>query len=83
MSGYSESKWVSETLLLRARQQRGLCTNVVRVGQLCGDLKTGGWNKQEWVPVMLRGSQVLGAVPQRVEVCLYLSNSSTYISTTN
>lgn len=68
LSGYSRSKWVAETLLLRAKQERDLCVNVVRVGQIAGDTKVGGWNEKEWVPVMLRGSQVLGATPERTEV---------------
>lgn len=68
--GYSASKWVAETMLLRAMDERGLRTNVVRVGQLSGDLVKGGWNEKEWVPVLLKGSQALGAVPQRVEVCV-------------
>lgn len=68
LSGYSQSKWVGETLLLRARQDRGLCTNVVRVGQLAGDSKVGGWTEKEWLPVLLRGSQVLRVVPERDEV---------------
>ena len=43
-------------------------TTVVRVGQLCGDSVSGGWNEKEWVPALLRGAQVLGAFPQRNEV---------------
>lgn len=68
MSGYSQSKWVVETLLLKAKRERGLCVNVVRVGQLAGDTKVGGWNEKEWLPVMLRGSQMMGAFPERSEV---------------
>ena len=67
-NGYSEGKWVSESILLQATKETGLKTNIVRVGQLCGDSKTGGWNEKEWVPVMLKGSQALGAVPHRDEV---------------
>lgn len=66
--GYSASKWVSETILLRAMKERGLRANVVRVGQLCGDLEKGGWNEKEWVPALVKGSQALGAFPERVEV---------------
>lgn len=71
LSGYSQSKWVAETLLLQARKERALCVNVVRVGQLAGDSRVGGWNEKEWLPVLLRGSQVLGAVPERTEVSTY------------
>lgn len=68
MSGYSQSKWAAEALLLRARDERGLRTNIVRVGQLAGDSKTGAWSETEWMPVLLRGSQVMGALPDRKEV---------------
>nr|WGM49229.1 carboxylic acid reductase [Boreostereum vibrans] len=66
-NGYSEGKWVAESILLRAAKESGIKVNIVRVGQLCGDSKVGGWNEKEWLPVMLRGSQVLGATPHRVE----------------
>ncbi|KAI0067832.1 acetyl-CoA synthetase-like protein [Artomyces pyxidatus] len=71
-TGYSESKWVAESLLLRAMQRTGLRVNVVRVGQLCGDSISGGWNEKEWVAAMMRGSQVLGAVPQRDEMISWI-----------
>ncbi|THH15905.1 hypothetical protein EW146_g4648 [Bondarzewia mesenterica] len=65
--GYGESKWVGESVLLRAMRETGMRANVVRVGQLAGDSVVGGWNEKEWVPVFLRGSQVLKAVPKRDE----------------
>ncbi|KAI0057320.1 NAD(P)-binding protein, partial [Artomyces pyxidatus] len=64
-TGYSESKWVAESLLLRAMLETGLRVNMVRVGQLCGDSVSGGWNEKEWIAALMRGSQVLGAVPER------------------
>lgn len=67
-TGYSESKWVAENILLQVAKEAGLKINIVRVGQLCGDSRIGVWNEKEWVPVILRGSQVLGAIPHRVEV---------------
>lgn len=69
---------MAESILLRAAKESGLKTNIVRVGQLCGDSKTGGWNEKEWVPVMLKGSQVLGAIPHRVEVRVSTFGSGPY-----
>ncbi|THH15912.1 hypothetical protein EW146_g4654 [Bondarzewia mesenterica] len=71
-TGYGESKWVAENVLFRAAKEAGVRTNVVRIGQLCGDSVSGGWNEKEWVPVLLRGSQVLGAFPQRREAVSWI-----------
>lgn len=70
--GYGESKWVAENLLIQASKETGLRTHVVRVGQLCGDSIVGAWNEKEWLPAMVRGSQILGAVPQMDEVHIAL-----------
>lgn len=69
-SGYGESKWVTEQVLLRATHQTGVRVNVIRVGQLCGNSAHGGWNEKEWVPAMVKWSQMLGAVPDRDGVSL-------------
>ncbi|KAI0050775.1 acetyl-CoA synthetase-like protein [Auriscalpium vulgare] len=66
-TGYGESKWVAETILLQAKETASLCTTVVRVGQLSGDRARGMWSENEWVAAMLRSSQTLGCVPQRDE----------------
>lgn len=65
--GYGESKWVAETLLLRAHEAVGLRTGIVRVGQIAGDTRVGGWNKQEWVGAIARLSQIVKAIPDRDE----------------
>ena len=65
--GYGESKWVAETLLLRAREAAGLRATVVRVGQMAGDTRVGGWNKQEWVGAIVRLGQIVHALPMRDE----------------
>ncbi|KAI0673258.1 acetyl-CoA synthetase-like protein [Trametes maxima] len=61
--GYGESKWVTEQILGRARQETGLRTTSVRVGQLCGDTRSGGWNTTEWVPAIVRMGKRLASVP--------------------
>ena len=66
--GYSESKWVTEQLFGRAAKQTGLKTTSVRVGQVSGDQRTGGWNTTEWVAALVRVSQRLGCIPVKDEV---------------
>ncbi|KAH9911783.1 acetyl-CoA synthetase-like protein [Epithele typhae] len=66
-AGYSESKWVAEQLLWRASQHTGLSTTSVRVGQVSGDQRAGGWSVTEWVPALVRISQKLGCMPSRDE----------------
>ncbi|KAI0633130.1 acetyl-CoA synthetase-like protein [Trametes polyzona] len=66
-TGYSESKWVTEQLFGRAAERTGLQTTSVRVGQVSGDQRTGGWNTTEWVAAILRVSQRLGCIPVKEE----------------
>ncbi|KAI0369579.1 acetyl-CoA synthetase-like protein [Pilatotrama ljubarskyi] len=61
--GYGESKWVTEQILARAAKETRLETTVVRVGQLSGDTRVGGWNTTEWVPAIARVGKRLGCLP--------------------
>jgi len=70
--GYGESKWVAEQLLARVTQETGTRTTVVRVGQLAGDTRIGGWNPKEWVPAIVGISQTLGYLPSRDEEVTWL-----------
>jgi thioester reductase-like protein len=70
-SGYSQSKWVAEEILFRAREQSGIKATIVRVGQVAGDSRTGAWTEREWVPAMIRVAQVVGALPKRDDVIFY------------
>ncbi|KAI0319095.1 male sterility protein-domain-containing protein, partial [Amylostereum chailletii] len=56
-SGYSESKWIAETLLARLASSHGLPTTIIRLGQLIGDSKTGSWNTDEWIPAIIKLAQ--------------------------
>lgn len=67
-SGYGESKWIAEQLFFHVATEYGLKATIVRVGQLCGDTKNGGWGTQEWVPAMVSLCQTLRSVPSRNEV---------------
>ncbi|KAL1943361.1 hypothetical protein VTO73DRAFT_4436 [Trametes versicolor] len=66
-SGYSESKWVTEHLFSLATEKTGLQTTSVRVGQVSGDQRLGGWNTTEWVAALVRASQRLGCIPVKEE----------------
>ncbi|KAF9261228.1 acetyl-CoA synthetase-like protein [Marasmius fiardii PR-910] len=52
-NGYSESKWVSEEIVLRA----------FRENQVCGSSENGSWNSQEWAPALIQSSARLGCIP--------------------
>jgi thioester reductase-like protein len=61
-TGYSESKWVAESILRVASDILGINTCVVRVGQLSGSA-SGVWNVKEWFPSMVEASFRLGYLP--------------------
>ena len=69
--GYSQSKWIVESICERASKQRDLeeRVHVLRIGQLCGDTKDGWWNEKEGWPLLLRTAQTTGCLPQLSEVC--------------
>lgn len=62
-NGYTESKWVAESILARAAKQTPLCPSIVRLGQICGG-RNGSWNPQQWFPAMIRSAQMLSCLPQ-------------------
>lgn len=63
--GYSQSKWVTERICRSASESVILRDRVkiLRVGQLCGDTKTGYWNEKEGWPLMIRTAQTTGCLP--------------------
>ncbi|RDW80997.1 putative NRPS-like enzyme [Aspergillus mulundensis] len=62
--GYGESKHVGERICLEASRRAGVPTSILRVGQIAGPTTTAGlWNPSEWVPILLKTSKGLGAVP--------------------
>ncbi|KAL0574371.1 hypothetical protein V5O48_007572 [Marasmius crinis-equi] len=62
-SGYAESKWVAEQLVLESRRRAGLKGQIIRAGQLCGSRANGSWNRQEWAPAMIQSAKWLGCLP--------------------
>ncbi|KAI0632701.1 acetyl-CoA synthetase-like protein [Trametes polyzona] len=63
--GYGESKWIAEQIIGSAAVATGLRATAVRVGQLCGDTRVGGWSTSEWVPLLVRAGLHLRAMPAR------------------
>lgn len=79
-SGYTESKWVTESILERAAERTALRPVIVRVGQLSqsdptsfraegtdqaiGGSRNGRWKHTEWLPVLVRSGQILRCLPR-------------------
>jgi len=62
-SGYSESKWVAERIMLAAVEQGGLRTTIWRVGQLAGSEHNGAWNTTDWLPMLVKSGETLKVLP--------------------
>lgn len=73
--GYSQSKWVTEQVCRRAGTGRA---TVLRIGQLCGDVRDGDgyWNEKEGWPLMIRTAQTTGCLPLLDEVWTSSSDSA-------
>lgn len=61
--GYSQSKWVAELLVERARK-RGLPAVVYRLGNLSGDRENVNWNPQDFTLLMLQACATYGVAPE-------------------
>ncbi|ESK89266.1 hypothetical protein Moror_5151 [Moniliophthora roreri MCA 2997] len=62
-SGYAESKWVAEKILVKAAEQTTLRPVIVRIGQISGG-PDGSWSAAEWFPTLVASGQVLRCLPQ-------------------
>lgn len=58
--------------LLRSARNAGLETCVMRLGQLCGDDKTGSWSKSDWIPAVIASSVSIKCLPAAIGVGAYL-----------
>ncbi|XP_074650108.1 uncharacterized protein LOC141905204 [Tubulanus polymorphus] len=61
--GYSQSKWVAEQLVLRARA-RGVPVVIYRPGNMSGDSKTAHWNPADFNLMMIKACLETGSAPQ-------------------
>jgi amino acid adenylation domain-containing protein/thioester reductase-like protein len=60
--GYAASKWVAEQLVARAREELGLTTCIVRLGQIGAHTRKGLWPDDVFTR-LLRGIAALAAYP--------------------
>ncbi|KAJ3101684.1 large subunit of alpha-aminoadipate reductase, partial [Physocladia obscura] len=61
-SGYGQTKWVAEKLVMRARE-RGVPATIIRPGYIVGDSKTGVNNTDDFIWRLVKGCIQLGQVP--------------------
>lgn len=61
-SGYGQSKWASERLVMAAAA-RGLRATIVRPGYIVGDSRTGVTNTDDFLFRLVKGSVQLGQIP--------------------
>ncbi|KAM5543804.1 hypothetical protein V8D89_002421 [Ganoderma adspersum] len=61
-TGYAESKWVVEEILLQVSENANLPTTTVRLGQVSGD-RLGHWNEKEWFPAVVKSSLFTHCLP--------------------
>ncbi|KAE8353141.1 hypothetical protein BDV28DRAFT_165139 [Aspergillus coremiiformis] len=86
--GYAQSKWVSETMVRRARD-RGLPTTIYRPGFIIGDSRNGAGNPDDFFARLMVGSIQLGAFPilpnQRLEYVTidYVVKATLHIASRN
>lgn len=67
MNGYGESKHIAELLLDAGYIITGITSSILPIGQIGGPIKSSGvWNKQEWLPSLIRSSKYLGLLPQTI-----------------
>lgn len=66
-NGYGHSKWIGEGILEAAHAITGLQTTSVRVGQCSGGIN-GAWNRDDWVPNIVRSAKALGCLPDNPAV---------------
>jgi len=62
VSGYSQSKWVSERILEIAAAQTSLRPVITRVGQVSGGVN-GCWNPLEWIPGIVQSAALTRSLP--------------------
>lgn len=69
--GYAQSKLVGEHMVLNAARS-GARSYVLRIGQIVGDLQSGFWNDNEYVPSMIRSALSMKALPALDENCSWI-----------
>ncbi len=62
-SGYGQSKWVAEKLIMIARE-RGIPACIYRLGRVAGHSQTGAVSTDDWLFKMIKGCIQLGMIPE-------------------
>lgn len=62
-SGYGQSKWVAEKLIMKA-QSRGVPATIIRPGYIVGDSTTGVSNSDDFLWRLVKGCIQLGKIPR-------------------
>lgn len=63
-SGYAQTKWVSEKLIMKLRKEHNLPTTITRPGYIVGDSDTGVSNTDDFLWRLIKGCIQLGKVPR-------------------
>ncbi|KAF5384130.1 hypothetical protein D9615_003351 [Tricholomella constricta] len=66
--GYGEAKYVCERVVAKS----GLLGTSVRIGQISGGRPKGAWATTDWLPILVKSSITLGALPQAEGVVSWL-----------
>ncbi|KAI5302744.1 putative NRPS-like protein biosynthetic cluster [Ascosphaera pollenicola] len=70
-TGYSQSKYVGEEIILDAARKGANAFNV-RIGQIVGDTREGVWNDTDSYPLIIRAATVMKVIPDIKETCEWL-----------
>ncbi|KXJ90764.1 hypothetical protein Micbo1qcDRAFT_226787 [Microdochium bolleyi] len=64
--GYAQSKWVAEQVCASGGPSglSQLAPTIIRIGQLCGNTRSGVWNASEAYPLMLSTAKITGSLPR-------------------
>ncbi|EJU02829.1 L-aminoadipate-semialdehyde dehydrogenase [Dacryopinax primogenitus] len=71
--GYARSKWVVERLCRIASEKTALQADVLRIGQMVGDSRTGIWNETEAISLMIKSAEIIHALPELDENVSWLT----------
>jgi hypothetical protein len=61
---------ISLTQMLQILAKSGIQATSFRIGQLSGGLPNGAWATSDWVPILVKSSLELGALPSATGVCI-------------
>ncbi|KAL8940475.1 MAG: hypothetical protein Q9216_002804 [Gyalolechia sp. 2 TL-2023] len=72
LTGYAQSKLVSEHIVQAAVHEAGANASILRIGQIVGDTMSGWWNDSEAIPLIIRSALTMGTLPKLDLTCEWL-----------